>query len=114
MQVCIDSYSWVANAKFYSEQIALTAAGLLKNSILPFYQDQSIPILGILTDLGTEYKQKIEYHAFELFKYSKIPSLKPTHRKPMAKHLYKLGKIVKNQPLEKIIKSLILKTHLMH
>lgn len=66
-QVFIDSYSRVANAKLYTDKTALTAADLLNDRILPFYQDQNIPILRILTDRGTEYKGKIEHHAFELF-----------------------------------------------
>ena len=66
-QVFIDSYSRVAHAKLYTDKTALTAADLLNDRILPFYQDQSIPILRILTDRGTEYKGKIEHHAFELF-----------------------------------------------
>ena len=66
-QVFIDSYSRVANAKLYTDKTALTAADLLNDRILPFYQDHNIPILRILTDRGREYKGKIEHHAFELF-----------------------------------------------
>ncbi|MEF2233196.1 MAG: IS481 family transposase [Candidatus Cardinium sp.] len=66
-QLFIDSYSRVAHAKLYTDKTALTAADLLNDRILPFYQDQNIPILRILTDRGTEYKGKIEHHAFELF-----------------------------------------------
>ena len=66
-QVFIDSYSRVANAKLYTEKTAITAADMLNDKVLPFYQDENIPILRILTDRGTEYKGKIEHHAFELF-----------------------------------------------
>jgi len=66
-QVFIDSYSRVSNAKLYTDKTALTAADLLNDRVLPWYQEQSIPILRILTDRGTEYKGKIEHHAFELF-----------------------------------------------
>ena len=66
-QVFIDSYSRVAHAKLYTEKTAITAADMLNDKVLPFYQDESIPILRILTDRGTEYKGKMEHHAFELF-----------------------------------------------
>ncbi|MGI2257556.1 IS481 family transposase [Candidatus Cardinium hertigii] len=66
-QVFIDSYSRVSNAKLYTDKTALTASDLLNDRVLPWYQEQSIPILRILTDRGTEYKGKIEHHAFELF-----------------------------------------------
>ena len=66
-QVFIDSYSRVSHAKLYTDKTALTAADLLNDRVLPWYQEQSIPILRILTDRGTEYKVKIEHHAFELF-----------------------------------------------
>lgn len=35
--------------------------------ILPWYENQEIPMLRILTDRGSEYKSNIEHHAFELF-----------------------------------------------
>jgi transposase InsO family protein len=34
---------------------------------LPWYRDQRIPCLRILTDRGTEYCGKIEHHAYQLF-----------------------------------------------
>jgi transposase InsO family protein len=66
-QVFIDSYSRVTSAKLYTEKTALTAADLLNDKVLPWYQEQNVPILRILTDRGTEYKgNKVEHHAFEL------------------------------------------------
>ncbi len=40
---------------------------MLNDRVLPWYEEQGIPILRILTDRGTEYKGNIEHHAFELF-----------------------------------------------
>ena len=34
---------------------------------MPFYNEQGVPVLRILTDRGTEYKGKIENHAYQLF-----------------------------------------------
>ncbi len=43
------------------------SADMLNDRILPWYEEQGIPILRILTDWGSEYKGNIEHHAFELF-----------------------------------------------
>jgi transposase InsO family protein len=66
-QVYIDTYSRVADAKLYEDKTALTAADILNDRVLPWYEEEGIPILRILTDRGTEYKGKIEHHAYELF-----------------------------------------------
>ncbi|KAG8324982.1 hypothetical protein J6590_078288 [Homalodisca vitripennis] len=66
-QVFIDSYTRVADAKLYTDKTAITAADMLNDRVLPWYESQGIPILRILTDRGSEYKGNIEHHAFELF-----------------------------------------------
>lgn len=66
-QTFIDSYSRVADVKLYTEKTALTAADMLNDRILPWYEEQQVPLLRILTDRGTEYKGNLENHAFELF-----------------------------------------------
>jgi len=63
----ITIYSRVADAKLYEDKTALTAADILNDRVLPWYEEEGIPILRILTDRGTEYKGKIEHHAYELF-----------------------------------------------
>ncbi|KJV92743.1 integrase core domain protein [Rickettsia bellii str. RML Mogi] len=57
----------VADAKLYTDKTAITAADMLNDRVLPWYETQGIPILRILTDRGSEYKGNIEHHAFELF-----------------------------------------------
>jgi transposase InsO family protein len=66
-QVYIDTYARIADAKLYRDKTALTAADILNDRILPWYNEQGVPILRILTDRGTEYKGKIENHAYQLF-----------------------------------------------
>jgi transposase InsO family protein len=66
-QTFIDSYSRVTDAKLYTDKTATTYADMLNDRVLPWYKEQAIPILRILTDRGTEYKGNIEHHAFELF-----------------------------------------------
>ena len=45
----------------------ITAADLLNDRVLPFYEEQQLPLLRILTDRGTEYCGKREYHEYELY-----------------------------------------------
>lgn len=66
-QVYIDTYTRVADSKLYEDKTALTAADILNDRVVPFYEEQGIPILRILTDRGTEYKGKIENHAYQLY-----------------------------------------------
>ncbi len=66
-QVFIDTYSRVSFAKVYDRKTALTAADLLNDKVLPFFDQQDLPLLRILTDRGTEYKGKREHHEYELY-----------------------------------------------
>ena len=66
-QTFIDTYSKVAFAKLYDRKNALTAADMLNDKVMPFFEEQQIPLLRILTDRGTEYCGKAEYHEYELY-----------------------------------------------
>jgi transposase InsO family protein len=66
-QTFIDTYSKVAMAKLYDRKNALIAADTLNDVVLPFFEEQSIPLLRILTDRGTEYCGKPEWHEYELY-----------------------------------------------
>ncbi|ACE06297.1 hypothetical protein Aasi_0956 [Candidatus Amoebophilus asiaticus 5a2] len=66
-QTYIDSYTRVAEAKLYTEKTAITSAHILNERVLPWYAEQGIPVLRIMTDRGTEYKGTLENHAYELF-----------------------------------------------
>lgn len=66
-QTFVDTYSKVAFAKLYSTKTPITSADLLNDRVLPFFADQSIPLLRILTDRGTEYCGKLEQHDFQLY-----------------------------------------------
>jgi hypothetical protein len=54
-QTFIDTYTKVAFAKLYDRKNALVAADLLNDQVLPFFEQQEIPLLRIVTDRGTEY-----------------------------------------------------------
>jgi len=66
-QTYVDTYTRVAQAKLYPEKTSLTAAHMLNDQVLPFYETQQVPVLRILTDRGSEYCGKLEHHAYELF-----------------------------------------------
>ena len=66
-QTFIDTYSRVAFAQLYTEKTAITAAHALNGSVLPWFEEQGIPLLRILTDRGIEYCGSVEHHAFQLY-----------------------------------------------
>ncbi len=66
-QTFIDTYSKIVHCKLYTKKTPITAADLLNDRVLPFYQSQDLPMLRILTDRGTEYCGKVEQHDYELY-----------------------------------------------
>lgn len=66
-QTYIDTYDKVAFAKLYTAKSAITAADMLNDKVLPFYDSHEIKVLRILTDRGTEYCGKIENHGYQLY-----------------------------------------------
>jgi len=66
-QTFIDTYSKVAFAKLYTGKTAITAADMLNDVVLPFFEEQDVQLLRVLTDRGTEYCGKKEYHEYELY-----------------------------------------------
>jgi len=66
-QTFVDTYTRVAFAKLYTEKTAITAADMLNDKVLPWFNEQKIPLLRILTDRGTEYCGKVDNHAFQLY-----------------------------------------------
>lgn len=57
----------MAFAKLYQSKHAVTSGDNLNDRVLPFFEEQQLPILRILTDRGTEYKGKPEHHEYELY-----------------------------------------------
>lgn len=66
-QTFVDTYSKVAFAKLYTTKTPITAADLLNDRVLPFFAEQELPMLRILTDRGTEYCGKMERHDYQLY-----------------------------------------------
>lgn len=63
----VDTYSKVAFAKLHATKTPITAADLLNDRVLPFFEDHGLPILRMLTDRGTEYCGCVERHDYELY-----------------------------------------------
>lgn len=66
-QTFVDTYSKVAFAKLYSTKTPITAADLLNDRVLPFFEQHELPMLRILTDRGTEYCGRAEHHDYQLY-----------------------------------------------
>ena len=66
-QTFIDTYSKVAFAKLYDRKNALVAADMLNDRVLPFFEENDVPLLRILTDRGTEYCGQREHHEYQLY-----------------------------------------------
>lgn len=54
-QTFVATSSKVAFAKLYERKTSLTAADLLKDQVVPFFEVQEMPRSRLLTDRGTEY-----------------------------------------------------------
>jgi transposase InsO family protein len=66
-QTFIDTYSKVGFAKLYDCKTALTAADLLNDQVVPFFEAPEVPLSRILTDRGTEYCGSPDSHEYELY-----------------------------------------------
>lgn len=66
-QTFIDTYSRVAFCKLYDRRNALVAADLLNDRVIPWFEEQDVRLLRVLTDRGTEYCGNPEWHEYELY-----------------------------------------------
>lgn len=66
-QTFVDTYSKLAFVKLYDRKHAITAADMLNDQVLPFFEEYGVPLLRILTDRGTEYCGNRESHEYALY-----------------------------------------------
>jgi transposase InsO family protein len=66
-QTFIDTYSKIAFAKLYTTKTPITAADMLNDKVLPFFEQYELPLLRVLTDRGTEYCGTTERHDYQLY-----------------------------------------------
>src|SRR5215469_1677900 len=65
-QTVIDTYAKVAFAKLYDRKTPITAAEILNDRVVPFYDEHSIRLCRVLTDRGTEFCGS-QSHDYELY-----------------------------------------------
>lgn len=66
-QTFIDTYAKVGMAKLYDRKTSITAADLLNDRVIPFYDEHGVVLQRILTDRGTEYCGSHDRHEYELY-----------------------------------------------
>ena len=57
----------MAFAKLYNRKTPLTAADLMNDRVVPFFEENEIVVSRVLTDRGTEFCGKPEHHEYELY-----------------------------------------------
>ena len=81
-QTFIDTYTKVAFTRLYDRKNAIVAADMLNDRVMPFFEQEGVRLLRVLTDRGTEYCGALEHHEFEL--YLAIEDI--DHSKTKARH----------------------------
>jgi transposase InsO family protein len=66
-QTFVDTYSKVGFAKLYDRKTPLTAADLMNDRVVPFFDEHEIAVSRVLTDRGTEFCGKPDSHEYELY-----------------------------------------------
>lgn len=66
-QTFVDTYSKVAFAKLYDCRNALVAADILNARVIPWYEEQEVPLLRILTSQAPEYGGNQEHHEYRTY-----------------------------------------------
>ncbi len=66
-QTFVDTYSKLAFAKLYDRKTPITAADLLNDRVVPFFDEKEVKLSRVLTDRGTEYCGNPEHHEYELY-----------------------------------------------
>lgn len=67
LQAVVDTFGSFAFGKLYTSKRQETAADILNDQVLPFYQVHDMAVEAILTDNGTEYKGRPMIHLYEIF-----------------------------------------------
>jgi transposase InsO family protein len=66
VQVVVDVFCSLAFAKVYTAKMPITAADLLHDRVLPFYEELGLTVGAVLTDNGREFCGIPETHPYEL------------------------------------------------
>ena len=66
-QTFIDTYAKIGFAKLYDRKTPITAADLLNDRVIPFFEQHDVPLQRVLTDRGTEFCGTHDRHEYELY-----------------------------------------------
>lgn len=66
VQVVVDTFCSLAFAKVYTSKMPVTAADILYERVIPFYEALDVPVQTVLTDNGREFCGKPGSHPYEL------------------------------------------------
>ena len=66
-QTFVDTYSKIAICKLYNTKAPIAAADLLNDRVVPFFENEKVSLLRILTDRGTEFCGKVDQHEYQLY-----------------------------------------------
>jgi transposase InsO family protein len=66
-QTFIDTYAKVAFAKLYDRKTPVTAADLLNDRVVSFFDEKEVKLSRVLTGRGTGYCGNLEHHEYELY-----------------------------------------------
>lgn len=67
LQAVVDTYGSYAFGKLYTSKLPETAADVLYDRVLPFYEEHGLKVEHILTDNGREYCGRAMIHPYEIF-----------------------------------------------
>ena len=67
LQAVVDTYGSYAFGKLYTSKIPETAADVLYDKVLPFYEEHGLMVEHILTDNGREYCGRPMIHPYQIF-----------------------------------------------
>jgi transposase InsO family protein len=67
MQTVVDAHCSLGFAKLYLSKAPITAVDVLHERVLPFYEEQQVPVEHMLTDNGTEFRGRELQHPYELY-----------------------------------------------
>ena len=67
LQAVVDTYGSYAFGKLYTSKIPETAADILYDRVLPFYEEHGLALEHILTDNGREYCGRPMIHPYQIF-----------------------------------------------
>jgi transposase InsO family protein len=66
-QTFVDTYSKVAFAKLYTTKTPITSADVLNDRVLPFFEQQELPMRRILTNREMGYCGRVDSHDYQLY-----------------------------------------------